>query len=209
MYDYQHAENGFYTSRGVKVGEPLKIAGYDVVNIPSPDKLRTKVYYGVDRLREFAENLAQLHETKKQLQDFLKGQNMSKAIQQTIEKTKESDEAKQSSRTLKQNSSLHLWFEQIAEVLRADGLTVNSVVEAMEAYGVEMYPTKETVKEMLFRPIMRKMFGYQSTKQLKDVGDIEKMEDVINKFLSEKVGVKRVPPFPSEETMEAEMMGEL
>ena len=70
LYDVQQMENGFFNPEGVKVGEPIKAKGYEVVRLNG--KTASKRYYGVERMREFADNLCQLHETLQKLKEFIK-----------------------------------------------------------------------------------------------------------------------------------------
>ena len=102
-------------------------------------------------------------------------------------------------RTEKQNDSLHLYFENVAQALNEQGLTVRVVLEVIEERGVDMMWSKELVKEILWRRIQKKNLGKQSTTQLES-DEITKIYDMLNKFLSEEFYIHE--PFPSIETLE-------
>ena len=99
-----------------------------------------------------------------------------------------------------QQNSLHLWLEQISELLIAKGITITDIVEQVSSKGIEIYPTKEGLKEVLVRPLINKMFGEISTKELEKTKQIDKLVHVITKFFGEWAELE-IPPFPSEETI--------
>lgn len=71
LYDAQQRENGFFDAQGRKVGEPMEILGYTVVNIPVKGKIKYPTYRGTQQLREFAPNLVQLYKTIKELENII------------------------------------------------------------------------------------------------------------------------------------------
>ena len=94
-----------------------------------------------------------------------------------------------------QMKSLNFWCGQIATVLRESGMTMNKVIEIMKNF--ELPPTKEVVKELVFKPIMTALFKKTSTTELcrkKEIDDIS--QTMIMNF--GKWGIT-LPPFPSEE----------
>ena len=97
-------------------------------------------------------------------------------------------------RTLKQNNSLHKWCEQIAERYNKEGLTVQEVIKN---YKLELFWTKESVKELLIHTAIKRMYGKRSTSQLIKTGEIDKIIDVVTKFNAE-LGIDYIP-FPSRE----------
>lgn len=101
-------------------------------------------------------------------------------------------------RSVKQNAALHLWYTQLADELNSQGCDMRQVI----SQDIDIPWSLYTIKEHLFRPTMKAMFGYRSTKQLK-TGDIDKIFDVISKAISERTGV--FIPFPSIETLMQEI----
>lgn len=100
-------------------------------------------------------------------------------------------------RTISQNSALHLYFQQLADVLTDAGLDMRIVLKP----DIDIRWTKESVKEYLWKPIMEKMFGNKSTTEM-TTGQIDEIFEVITKHLGEKFGeFMDYLPFPSIETM--------
>ncbi len=100
---------------------------------------------------------------------------------------------------LRQNRALHEWFQQLADALSEKGQDMRGL-----QISVPIRPTKDTVKEMLWRPVMEATYpGVQSTAELKSV-DIDPIVDAINQGLGEQLGV--YVPFPS--LHELSMLGE-
>ena len=94
-------------------------------------------------------------------------------------------------RTIPQNASLHLWCEQLADVLNAHGLGMKAVFAVKE---VDVPWSKERVKENLFKPLLAVMEGKTSTADA-DTTDYNEVCAVLGKHLSEKLGVTP-PPWP-------------
>jgi len=100
-------------------------------------------------------------------------------------------------RTEKQNKALHLWFEQMAEVLNSKGIPAYKIFKE----PVEHFWTPEIIKEM-WRKIQKAMFGKKSTTELFKTGEIGRIYDVFNKIVAERTkGEVKCPPFPSMEEM--------
>ena len=97
---------------------------------------------------------------------------------------------KEKQRTITQNRALHLWFELVATTLNDAGLDMRKTLKP----SIDIPWTKMTVKDFLWRPIQKAMLQKDSTKKL-TTKEIDTVYDVINKHLSEKLGVHQ--PFPS------------
>ena len=65
--------------------------------------------------------------------------------------------------------------------------------------GVDIPWTKLSIKEYIWKPILKAMTGKEST-TLMDTKDIDKIYDVVNRHISEKWGIS--VPFPTEEQAE-------
>lgn len=94
-------------------------------------------------------------------------------------------------RTLSQNNSLHLWFEQLAEALNDAGYSVQLVLKEK----MELDWSKESIKELLWRPAQRAILGKHSTTELDKHEDISLIYDHLNRHLGEKFHLH--VPFPS------------
>ncbi len=103
-----------------------------------------------------------------------------------------------SKRTSKQNDSLHLYFELLAEALNSAGLDVRAVLKP----DVEIPWSKVMVKELLWRPIQKIYLNKKSTTRLtKD--EVNKVWRILDKHLNEKFSV--LVDFPSLETLEKKL----
>jgi hypothetical protein len=97
-------------------------------------------------------------------------------------------------RTLRQNNSLHLYFEQLAEALRDAGYDMRSIIRE----GIPIPCTAYHIKESLWRPTQKQMLGKDSTTKL-TTEEIDKVYDVINRAIGERFGI--YVPFPCIENL--------
>ncbi len=100
-------------------------------------------------------------------------------------------------RTLSQNNAIHKYYELVAEALNNAGLTIEKVIEN---FTMEHQWTKGSVKELLWREAQRSVLGKESTTELSKLEDIDKVYDIVNRFLA-KLKVESIP-FPSIENSE-------
>ena len=104
-----------------------------------------------------------------------------------------------SKRTEQQNKALHLYFTQIAEALNHEGFDVRIILQVIAEKGVDMMWSPALVKELLWRRIQKKYLDKHSTIELDSLQEIDRIYDMLNKFLSENFFVS--VPFPSIETL--------
>lgn len=97
-------------------------------------------------------------------------------------------------RTPQQNRALHLYFTLVADRLNAAGLDMRAVLKP----DVEIPWSSDTVKEFLWRPVQKLSVGKDSTTVL-TTREIDRVYDVLNRFLAEKHGIHE--PFPSLEEL--------
>lgn len=100
-------------------------------------------------------------------------------------------------RTIQQNKALHKYFQQIADSLNESGYDVKTVLNKMRE-GVEIAWTKEMVKEILWREIQKIMYSKQSTTELSKHQEIERIHEVLQRFLGERLHMEYTD-FPHEE----------
>lgn len=105
---------------------------------------------------------------------------------------------KNKQRTIAQNNALHLFFEQLAQVLNEEGLEMGTI---LSKFVLDIPATKSNIKEMIWKPIEQAMFEKKSTKEL-TTQEINQIYDVINKFFAER-GIA-IPQFPSLESQSFE-----
>ena len=99
-------------------------------------------------------------------------------------------------RTSRQNSALHKYFEFISNELNDLGLEFQHNGLNDNVFSMRYTPT--LVKEFVWRPIQVTLFNIESTTKL-DTKQMNEIIDVITKFFGER-GI--VLPFPSIETLE-------
>jgi len=106
---------------------------------------------------------------------------------------------KKENRTLTQNGSMHLWFTQVSKALNDAGYSVQAILKLFkEGYDLEF--TTENVKEILWRPAQKGMYGKLSTKDLDKHKEITEIHKVVMRFLSEKAHIDYIPfPFECDE----------
>lgn len=124
-------------------------------------------------------------DNKKQLSDFLAENKTKTFIVQLKRET--------GRRTDTQNNALHLGFDFIAKTLNEKGLDMKAVLKEDVDIPWDTY----SVKEYLFKPIMKAMFRKESTTELDKASEINEVWDVLMKLLGEKFEIEYIP-FPSE-----------
>jgi hypothetical protein len=97
-------------------------------------------------------------------------------------------------RTGQQNKGLHKGFELLADTLNDAGLDMKVVLKP----EVNIPWTPASVKEYLFRPVMKAMTAKTSTTELEKIGEIEAVWETVMRFLMEKHHIEYLP-FPSHE----------
>lgn len=118
-------------------------------------------------------------------------------------KTVETVEEPKGNRTNAQNRALHLDCKLIAEKLNDAGLDMKNVLKP----NVQIPWSTESVKEYLWKPIMKVLYQKESTRDLdKTKGEIEHIHEVIMRELAEKHGIEH-HPFPNDEQRQKEDMG--
>jgi hypothetical protein len=97
-------------------------------------------------------------------------------------------------RTLSQNKSLHLMFEQLANELNDNGLDVRSTLKE----DIEIPWNAYLIKELIWKKVQKAQLGKESTTQL-TTKEINQVFEVIARHLAQKFGI--VIEFPSIETL--------
>ena len=97
--------------------------------------------------------------------------------------------------TRQQQKALYLWLSLVADELRNRGLDMRKALIA------PIIPTKESVLEMIWRPIMQAYVGKKSTTQLLKQKEIDEIVDIIKVMFMDMKSDVVVPNFPSEEEL--------
>ncbi len=101
---------------------------------------------------------------------------------------------KSKQRTLQQNRALHLYFTLLADELNSAGYDMRKTLKP----SVDIPWNGKSVKEYLWRPIMKAQLGKESTTEM-TTKDIDTIFDTINRHLGEKFGLTLM--FPSIESI--------
>lgn len=97
-------------------------------------------------------------------------------------------------RTLQQNKSIHKLFETLANDLNEKGLEMKIILKP----SYQIWWNKDSVKEHLFKPLMKAMYKKESTTEL-TTAEVSKVYEQLAKILGEKYGVEM--EFPSNEAL--------
>lgn len=95
-------------------------------------------------------------------------------------------------RSLKQNSSIHLWCGQIAKTLNDNNMYITDTIKT------EVEWSMTTAKEILFKPVVKALYSKDSTTKL-NRDEFEKIIDTLVNIFANKGIV--LPPFPNKEDL--------
>jgi hypothetical protein len=101
---------------------------------------------------------------------------------------------KAETRTDRQNRAIHKYLEMVAHELSNQGQTMNGVVAKMTT--TESPPTKNSVKEVIWKPIQTILCGKKSTTEL-STAEVNKVYEVVSQFLANQFQISL--PFPTYE----------
>ena len=99
----------------------------------------------------------------------------------------------QKQRTELQNRAIHLYLTWVARELSNQGQTMQNVVKAITK--VEITPTMQNVKEMIWREIQKTMFKKESTTFLTK-HEVTQVYEVMSMWLSKNFQIDL--PFPND-----------
>jgi len=102
--------------------------------------------------------------------------------------------SKPSQRTIQQNKALHLYFTQLAEALNDAGYDMRKTLKP----DVEIPWNGTTIKEYLWRPIMKAQLDKKSTTEM-TTKELDQVLETLTRHLTSKLGV--LVDFPSIETI--------
>lgn len=89
-------------------------------------------------------------------------------------------------RTNQQSKALHLYLSMVARELQNQGQTMQDVVLAVKK--VEIIPTTQNLKEMVWREIQKVVTGKESTTFL-DKHEVSEVYEVMSMWLSKHFGI--------------------
>ncbi len=98
-------------------------------------------------------------------------------------------------RTEQQNRALHLYLTMVAHELRNQGQTLQDVVAKINK--VEIEPTPQNLKEVVWREIQKTMFKKESTTFLTK-HEVTQVYEVMSMWLAKNFGIDIAFPVDSE-----------
>ena len=101
-------------------------------------------------------------------------------------------------RTESQNNAIHLYCERLADALNNAGFEIKKVMEVKTA---DVPWTKESVKELLWRPIQEAAVDKHSTTTLEKM-DVDRVYSILDRHISSNFGV--TVEFPNKEQLDAD-----
>ena len=100
------------------------------------------------------------------------------------------------SRTLRQNSAMHLWLTRLAESLNDAGFSVNDNLVIKCDIGF----TKENLKESVLKPVMTALYPEITSTTKLDTIQIQDVYLYVDRAISERTGV--TVAWPTEEELD-------
>jgi len=127
--------------------------------------------------------------------------DMQKNLQTFLETVKVTEEVKKPpTRTITQNSALHLWYTQKATQCKDAGVTFQMAVS--KTIDLDMTPF---AMKTIWKYLQKIALGKESTTELSKIEDIEYMVNHLNLYFAEKCNLPDIP-FPSDEERQKEML---
>ena len=100
-------------------------------------------------------------------------------------------------RTEQQNKAIHLYCERLGDALNDAGYEIKKVMAVKTA---DVPWTKDSVKELLWRPLQEAAVDKHSTTAL-EVMEVDRVYSILDRHISSNFGVH--VEFPSKEQMDA------
>lgn len=97
-------------------------------------------------------------------------------------------------RTPQQNRGLYKFFSLLSDSLNLSGKEMRLILKPTH----KIWWTPESVKNELWKPVMKQKFGYESTTELKKIGEIDAIHEDLMRMLGEGHQVEYLP-FPHNE----------
>lgn len=94
-----------------------------------------------------------------------------------------------------QRASLHRWFEMLADVLNSGGFDQTVFFKEYARPGMKAPWSKESVKQIFYKPVLEAMTGKRSTEEMNTVEPSE-ICTIIGASLADRLGITP-PAWPS------------
>ena len=103
-------------------------------------------------------------------------------------------------RTDQQRKGIELFCKLLADELNTKGKDMKQVIK------MDIWWTQKSVKDHIFKPVMKAMYGYDSTTKLGKIEEVDKVHEMIMKELGEKHGIEYIS-FPAHHKSLSELTG--
>jgi len=97
--------------------------------------------------------------------------------------------------TPNQKGAMYIWLRDLAVILNDAGLERVVIMEELAKHGIELPWTRDSAKELLWKPILKVQAQKESTEDQSTTNPSE-ISMIISRRLSERYGVT-CPPWPS------------
>ncbi len=87
-------------------------------------------------------------------------------------------------RSLKQNSALHVWCQQVSDALNDSGQDMRVVL----AHKADIPWTQQLVKEHIWKPVQESQIDEKSTAKAHKI-DYVKVYEILNRYLAENLNI--------------------
>jgi len=118
---------------------------------------------------------------------WIRNEDQRKALIKYIEENKHKDiffNVVQPTRTNQQNKGIHAYCGEVARQMEARGLDMKTVLKE----GVPIAPTKELIKEYMWKPIQKALTGKESTTAI-NKKQVNEVYEYLSKLLAEKYDI--------------------
>jgi len=118
---------------------------------------------------------------------WIRDEQSRKALIKYIEDNKHRDvcfKVVQPTRTSQQNKGIHAFCGEVAKQMEARGLDMKTVLKD----GVPISPTKELIKEYMWKPIQKALTGKESTTAI-NKKQVNEVYEYLSRLLAEKYDI--------------------
>jgi len=94
-----------------------------------------------------------------------------------------------------QRNAVHLWMEQVAQVLNDNGIEKSVVLDKLTTRGLHTQWTKESFKHDVYKPVFEKVSGGKESTEDANTTDHDIVIQGLQKWVAQEFAVV-LPPFP-------------
>lgn len=106
-------------------------------------------------------------------------------------------------KTEAQRNAIHLWFEQVAQVLNDQAIEKSVVIEKLTTRGLDTRWTADSFKQDVYKPVYQKVTGGKASTEAANTTDHNICVEGLQKWAAQELHVV-LPPFPDRFSQAAE-----